>query len=140
MFSNLVHQESDVEKIRIVPTVWDLPDQGVQWCDCGQDHALTLDFVIDVAEDLGHDDEVFLTHQEVVELTMEVWGFAEVCRFFHLALNAAAECVNGAVEEEYRTFVAFDIVGYFSKTWQGCPAQACEGGYSSSDIPDPGAL
>lgn len=131
---------NEVQRTRVAPSVWELPDQGIQWCDCGKDHPLTLEYVRSLADELGIGESDEISHPEVVELTMEVWGYVEVCRFFHLALNAAAEHVHGSVAAQYPVDTAFDIIGYFSKTWQGCPVEACEGGYSSSDVPSPEEL
>lgn len=125
---------------RVAPSVWEMPDQGIQWCDCGKDHPLTLDYVQWLAEELGIGESDKISHHEVVELTMEVWKYAEVCRFFHLAQNSAAEHIHGSVAAKYPANTAFDIIGYFSKTWQGCPMEACEGGFPSDEVPAPDEL
>lgn len=67
---------------------------------------------------------------------METWNYIEVCRFFHLQLNDAAKHVNGGTAAQYPYYDGIDIVGYFSKTWQGCPEEVCAGGYDTGTFPD----
>ncbi|MGP9487523.1 hypothetical protein ACT3UD_08220 [Glutamicibacter sp. 287] len=112
---------------RIQPDIWTMPDKGLSWCDCGAAHELSADIVYGFAEELGLDTREAMTHPQLVELTMEVWNFEAVCRFFHLALNEATQFIHGTVAEEYPFAEGIDIVGYFSKTWQGCPAAECRG-------------
>lgn len=111
----------------IKPDVWTMPDKGLSWCDCGKDHPLTLDIVAGFAEELGIKAQDSISHHELVELTMEVWNYESVCRFFHLVLNESAERVHGSVADSYPLGIGLDIVGYFSKTWQGCPDEDCWG-------------
>ncbi|WP_404286960.1 hypothetical protein [Glutamicibacter arilaitensis] len=115
------------KEVHIKPDVWNMPDKGQPWCDCGEAHELSADIVYEFAEELRLDPRSSMSHLQLIELTMEVWNFEEVCRFFHLALNDAAQIIHGKVAEHYPFAVGIDIVGYFSKTWQGCPEEVCGG-------------
>lgn len=114
-------------KSRTRSTVWDLPDTGLPWCDCGKAHPLTAQLVRERAESLGFTFGQEMTHRQLVKLAMEVWNYVAVCRFFHLQLNGAVEFVYGRLAPSYPYAQGINIVGYFSKTWQGCPEEACQG-------------
>ena len=105
--------------------VWSVPSRGITWCDCGADHELTEEHVFNTLIDIGLNPAHMLTHSELVELTAEVWSYDEVCRFFHLALEESAQRIHGGIDERYPLREALSIVGYFSKTWQGCPEADC---------------
>jgi len=105
--------------------VWSMPNRGLAWCDCGDDHELTEDFVFKTLIEIGLEPSRMLTHEELTELTAAVWMHDEVCRFFELAVNEAAKAIHGGVDEIYPLRHTLEIVGYFSKTWQGCPEEDC---------------
>ena len=108
------------------PEVWTIPGTGVEWCDCGEDHELTRDVVLARYLAAGLIDGR-VPHPVVVAVTMDVWGNATVCRFLHLTLEDAAREVAGAVLPDYELHDAVDITGRFTKTWQGCPEESCNG-------------
>lgn len=106
--------------------VWSMPNRGIVWCDCGQEHELTEEFVFGTLVEIGLQPSRMLTHQELVELTAAVWNYDEVCRFFELAVEDAARMIHGKVDTRYPLEHSLPIVGYFSKTWQGCPEEDCQ--------------
>lgn len=105
---------------------WDMPSRGIKWCDCGEDHELTEDFVFNTLIDIGLQPTRMLTHPELIELTAAVWNYEEVCRFFELAVEESAKAIHGGVDEFYPLRHTLQIVGYFSKAWQGCPEADCQ--------------
>lgn len=49
-------------------------------------------------------------------------------------MNLSAQKVNGSVQKEYPFRTAVRIAGYFSSTWQGCPAlDFCDGDLDFTD-------
>ncbi len=104
--------------------IWAAPARGTQWCDCGSDHPLTRDRVLEFCLTDAH--ASVITHPQVVRTAMEVWNYATVCRFFHLAVQAAAGAVHGAVAEEYPFETGLAIVKAFSDAWNGCPEELCD--------------
>lgn len=108
------------------PDVWTIPGTGIEWCDCGEDHELTRDVVLGRYLAAGLTDGR-VPHPVVVAVTMDLWCYATVCRFFHLTLEDAAREVAGAVLPDYQLDHAVDITGLFTKTWQGCPEDSCNG-------------
>lgn len=130
------NQSETQDRARTKPSIWDMPDSGLQWCDCGGDHQLQRDDISDIASHLSIEEDATITHQQLVILTMELWNYVEVCRFFHLRLNDAAQHIHGTIAELYPYEDGMDIVGYFSKTWQGCPEEVCAGGFDAESTPD----
>ncbi|WP_250444281.1 hypothetical protein [Actinotalea sp. C106] len=108
------------------PDVWSIPATGIPWSgepgDPGPDRH---DVVALFRGRESADGRV--PHEVVVEVTRELWEYEWVCRFFHLQVAEAARDVVGAVLPSYEVRDAVDITGLFSKRWQGCPEQACEG-------------
>ncbi|MFB0835703.1 hypothetical protein ACX8Z9_04680 [Arthrobacter halodurans] len=106
-----------------------MPGIGERRCERGDaEHSRCRDDVDELAE-LDVEDG-WVTHRQLLLASMELWEFDEVCLFFTDKLADSARTVVGAVAERYRRDDAVDIVGHFSKTWQGCPEAAlCEGGY-----------
>lgn len=107
--------------------VWSMPRTGMVWCECSEDHELTEEFVFKTLMEMGLYPGRNLSHSEVVELTAAVWNYDEVCRFFELAVEEAAQQVHGQIDSTYPLEHSLAIVGYFSKKWQGCPDEACSG-------------
>lgn len=130
------NQHAIRDRSQAKPSIEDMPDTGLQWCDCGSDHQLQRDDITQMASDLGIEPRATITHQQLVRLTMETWNYAEVCRFFHLQLNDAAKNVHGSTAAQYPYDDGIDIVGYFSKKWQGCPEEVCAGGYDAATSPE----
>ncbi|MFP7706422.1 hypothetical protein [Trueperella sp. LYQ141] len=116
------------------PDVWEMPNEGMQWCDCGAGCEIDRETVEDELWFILEDIPEWVSHRTVCQVIQELWNYESVCNFFfdHVALSARA--VYGKVAEKYPYSVAVDIVGYFSKTWNGCPEIACEGGLNWSDI------
>lgn len=110
-----------------IPDVWDLPQQGSEWCECGGDCTVDRETAIAFARMVVGDRE-WITHEEVIMIAMDVWSYISVCEFFMMAIREAAEKVNGSVEDKYKFETGLAIIGYFSKHWNGCPEQACAGG------------
>lgn len=108
----------------VIPNVWDLPDTSSGLCECGNNCMVTRELLIDIAFHLRFDRE-WLTHDEVIDLAMEVWNYDGVCEFFLIVINDSAKAVFGEVAERYPFEKGLEIVGYFSKTWQGCPDTSC---------------
>lgn len=106
--------------------VWSMPSRGLAWCDCGKGHELTESIVFRAIGEAGYEPSRPLTHSQLVDLIAQVWHYSEVCRFFHLAVEQAATRIHGKVDAVYPLDHSVDIVGYFSKTWQGCPDAACQ--------------
>ena len=119
---------------RTSPDVWTLPRTGAEWCDCGEHHPVDLDLVRSMIErSLGqHNNRI--EHREICRVLMEMWRYEEVCDFFHDAVCYAAETCNGEVDADYPINTGEEIIAYFSKTWNGCPVEACEGS-SGKDRP-----
>lgn len=108
---------------------WEMERTGIQWCDCGEDHELDrIDAEIDL-EELGFFEGDLVPHLAVCAECQKMWNYVEVCEFFYDHVAYSAKKVNGEVAETYPYPVAVDIIGYFYKTWQGCPREVCEGGY-----------
>lgn len=113
-----------IPEIDGMPDVWDMPDQGIEWCECGDSHPLGRDTVEAFARDVVGDSE-WITHKEVEFITMDLWAYESVCRFFLMQVEEASVKVHGAVAEKYPFETGIEIVGYFSKTWNGCPDEIC---------------
>jgi hypothetical protein len=108
------------------PNVWNMPVTGSQHCDCGEDHELDLDWLMDCAEENAEDPE-WMTHKEVIEAAKMFWNYESVCEFFRMAINTSAIAINGQPAEKYKFSTGMEIVLHFSKTWNGCPEEGCEG-------------
>lgn len=107
------------------PDVWSMPDKGLEWCDCGESHDLSKEMAEDSALYIAENPE-WMTHKEVIEATMDLWAYVAVCEFFLMKVNDSATVIAGEPKEKYPFEQAVEIIGYFSKTWQGCPEQICE--------------
>lgn len=96
---------------------------GIDLYACGCDH--------DVDSKIREEYVVFgrsngrVPHDEVVEVTQNVWGYEEICRFFDMRVEDAAKTVAGAVQPDYPFAQAVAITAEFTKTWQGCPEESC---------------
>ena len=119
----------------LVPDVWSERSTGTPWCDCGDDCTLDEETVEDYAEDLFGQLPDRLTHRQVVALAAAVWRYVEVCRFFTLAVEAAATRVADAPRPDYPLTVGTAIVRAFCNAWNGCPDELCRGGDDLSDVP-----
>jgi hypothetical protein len=121
--------------IRVVPDVWNEPATGLEWCDCGKHHPLTRSHILGVAWDLFGDDlPERITHREVIRITMDVWNYASVCRFFTMAMEDSARRVHGEVAADYPLETGLAIVKDFSNHWNGCPTKDCDGGFTPEDV------
>lgn len=110
------------------PGIWSMPCRGIEWCDCGNHHPVSRIAIEEFTAGIARDPR-WLTHAEISAVAMDFWRYTEVCRFFVLALERAATVVCGAPAERYRHEQGIEIIGYFSKTWQGCPEEDCSGGF-----------
>ncbi|WP_297006587.1 hypothetical protein [uncultured Corynebacterium sp.] len=111
------------------PDVWSMPDTGAEWCDCGQHHPVDRDLVHRmVLRSLGATPER-IEHTEICRVLMDMWCYVEVCEFFHDSVCRASEQINGEISFDYPLAVGEEIIAYFSKTWNGCPVEACAGGF-----------
>lgn len=108
------------------PNVWEMPTTGSGWCDCGQNHELDTDWLLDCAFETVDDPE-WMTHKEVIRTAKMFWEYEAVCEFFRMAINVSATAVNGQPDEKYKFETGMEIVAHFSKTWNGCPEEACQG-------------
>lgn len=108
------------------PNVWEMPTTGSGWCDCGQNHELDTDWLLDCAFETVNDPE-WMTHKEVIKTAKMFWEYESVCEFFRMAINVSATAVNGQPAEKYKFETGMEIVAHFSKTWNGCPEEACQG-------------
>lgn len=118
-----------------IPEVWEMPTTGLQWCDCGCDCEVDEELICDYMEDvLGERTPEWVTHPELCRVIQELWNYESVCAFFFDHVDLSAKKINGSVAKRYRGTVATAIIGYFSKTWNGCPEEACEGGMDWSDV------
>jgi hypothetical protein len=117
-----VPTETPVEK----PNVWEMPTTGSGMCDCGQSHDLDTDWLLDCAFESVEDPE-WMTHKEVIRTAKMFWEYESICEFFRMAINVSATAVNGQPAEKYKFEVGIEIVAHFSKTWNGCPEEACQG-------------
>jgi len=103
-----------------------MPPTGITWCECGEDHELRRPDV--VARYRGRESaDGRIPHEVVIDVTRDAWGYVNVCRFFHLAIEDSATIVAGAVLPSYEVRDAVDITGVFSKSWHGCPEEGCTG-------------
>lgn len=106
---------------------WDLPEQGLRWCDCGEDCPPPGR---DVAEgellSMGYGEGDAVPHLAVIAACQKMWSYETVCAFFTDHVDLSAQRVNGKVEQAYSFGIAVDIIGYFSRTWQGCPEEVCD--------------
>ncbi|UBI01895.1 hypothetical protein [Corynebacterium freneyi] len=115
-----------------IPDVWEMPNRGSGWCDCGEDHEVDRPLVrrmIDRALGRGARDRDVITHPEVCRVIMDMWRYVEVCRFFHDAVERSAKAVHGRVEPKYPLTTGEAIIAHFAKTWNGCPEELCGGGF-----------
>lgn len=111
--------------------VWTEATAGTPWCDCGAEHDLSENAVREAAEMLFGPLGTWLTHRQVVLLTMDLWQYESVCRFFLDAVDASAAAVHGHVAKRYPTPTGLSIVGHFSRRWNGCPEELCAGGFDA---------
>lgn len=117
---------------------WEMEEQGEHFCDCGCGHELTPDYVEDLLIVSGYHRDEQVPHIVIVAALQVCWNYIKVCNFFLDHVKLSAEKINGKVEEEYPFNVAVDIAGYFSRTWQGCPALDCDGDLDFRDeVADP---
>lgn len=115
------------------PNVWEMPTTGIQWCDCGEDHEITQELIAEeMREILGSVGE-YISHKEVCFVLMKLWRYVSVCAFFHDQVKNSAKIVNGEVAAQYRVAIAEEIIAHFSKTWNGCPEESCNGGLTYFD-------
>jgi hypothetical protein len=114
--------EAPVEK----PNVWEMPTTGSGWCDCDENHDLDTDWLLDCAFETVDDPE-WMTHKEVIKTAKMFWEYESICEFFRMAINVSATAINGQPAEKYKFEVGMEIVAHFSKTWNGCPEEACQG-------------
>ncbi len=119
-----------------VPHVWEMPNEGLQWCDCEEGCEVDRDLVEDQAWLIFDGEPQWVSHPNLCRLIQEFWAYDEVCNFFFDHVERSARAVHGSVAEKYPFPVAIDIAGYFSKTWQGCPEESCQGGGRWSDLLD----
>lgn len=124
MTRELFSDVKTVEAPAVAPSVWEMPDTSFGWCDCGDDCSVDRELIVEVADDLEFDKE-WVTHDEVIDWAMALWNYEAVCEFFLMVVNDAAKAVHGEPAERYPFEKAVEIVGYFSKTWQGCPDETC---------------
>lgn len=118
----------------VKPDVWEMPNEGSGWCDCGEDHPVDKPLVRSmIRAELGEgaENRDAITHPEVCRVIMRMWRYVEVCAFFHDAVGRSAKVVNGRAEAEYPMPVGMEIIAYFAKTWNGCPEELCGGGFGS---------
>lgn len=107
--------------------VWAMPATGMRWCECGEGHELNREIIWSISRELGLERRRELSYAELFELVMEVWRYDEVCSFFRMAVDDAIDRVYGRHARRYPMVSALDIIGYFSKRWQGCPEFDCDG-------------
>lgn len=116
------------------PNVWEMPNRGMQRCDCGQGCQIDQELVEEEFWLVLNDEPEWVSHQNLCRIIQEFWRYESVCNFFFDHVMLSARVVYGKIAEKYPYLIAVDIVGYFSKTWNGCPEMACEGGQDWSDI------
>lgn len=116
------------------PRVWDMPTTGMEWCDCGEHCEVTIDRVEEEFFDVLEDCPDWVTHRQLCRIIQYMWRYISVCQFFFDHVERSATAVVGGVKEKYEFLTAVDIAGYFTKTWNGCPEEACEGGLSWTDL------
>jgi hypothetical protein len=110
------------------PQVWEMPTTGVEWCVCGDEsHVVSRDRVLLWAAEVVKGWE-WMTHDEVIMIAMDMWNYESVCEFFLMKVRDCAVAVHGEVAQKYPFETGLEIIGYFMKTWHGCPELACEGG------------
>ena len=102
---------------------WLMPRSGMQYCECGQGCEVDRELVDEVLAEYGFGSADQVPHSTVITVCADIWGYDEVCDFFLDHVNLSARRVDGHVLESYPYGVAVDMVGYFSKTWQGCPEE-----------------
>lgn len=120
------------DRHRIIHDPWQEEPLGEDWCDCGA--APDRDTITEEWAYLGTRDSDRISHRDVIRVTMRLWRYEAVCRFFTLAVEEAAVRVHGSVEEDYEVEVGLAIVKDFSNHWEGCPAQACDADWEEVDI------
>ncbi|MCV9994633.1 hypothetical protein OIU93_10035 [Paeniglutamicibacter sp. ZC-3] len=118
------HAPEEPSDAELVPDVWQMPSRGIEWCDCGQHHAVDRKIVLDFAEAVVEDRE-WMTHDEVIDTAMDLWNYVSVCEFFLMGIRRSASAVNGGPAVKYRFERGLEIVAFFSKTGQGCPEEIC---------------
>lgn len=118
----------------VKPDMWEMPNEGSGWCDCGEDHPVDEPLVRSmIRRELGEgaENRDSITHSEVCRVIMGMWRYVEVCAFFHDAVDRSAEAANGRVDAEYPMPIGMEIIAYFAKTWNGCPEELCGGGFGA---------
>ncbi|AZA14641.1 hypothetical protein ACFPVT_03555 [Corynebacterium choanae] len=100
---------------------WTMPTTGMQWCDCGADCELEREEVAAMFTDLGFDDGNLVPVDVVAAIIQHIWDYESVCVFFVDHLRRSLKAIHGSMETMVLFAEAVDIVGYFTKTWQGCP-------------------
>lgn len=109
------------------PDVWKMPITGAGCgCEDGHDHDIDYDYLQELASDFAKDPE-WMTHNEIIKTAMEFWAYDRVCEFFRMVINDSATAMNGAPALKYRFSLGVEILIYFSKIWNGCPEEVCEG-------------
>ena len=86
--------------------------------------------VIFALEMLGYGEHDMVPHAVVGRICQKIWWYEAVCSFFTDHLDRSAKAVNGSVQQAYEFYTAVDIVGYFVRTWNGCPELACQANFS----------
>ena len=84
----------------VIPNVWEMPNTGPGWCDCGNDCTVTRDLLAEIAFHLRFSGE-WLSHDEVIDLAMELWAYDGVCEFFLMVIKDSAKAVYGEIAEKY---------------------------------------
>jgi hypothetical protein len=107
------------------PFSWDMPNKGTEWCSCEKTDCLTRKVILGYAKDVVEDED-WVTHEELVFIISNLWDYEDTCEFFLMAVNRSAVFVNGRVAVKYELERSLEIASYFSKTWNGCPAEICD--------------
>lgn len=118
------------------PDTWQMPTEGMGWCDCGKGCELDKESIEKKFRLLFGKEPEWVPHPQLCLVIQKTWLYEEVCDFFFDHVTRSAAAVHGKPAKEYPYQVAVEIVGYFSKTWQGCPSEICGGDSSAHGSAD----
>lgn len=115
---------------------WQLPQNLPRPCETGDCESDT--FAPEEAEfefgDLGFFAGRMVPHLACLSVCQRMLGYYDVCEAFAEHMDVVVKAINGQAADAYPYETAMRIVGYFLRTWEGCPNMVCAGGMDYSEL------
>lgn len=112
---------------------WNLPQKLPRAYDAESDD-FTVEEALEELAALGFVAGDMVPHLALLCVCQRLLGYYDVCSAFGEHMNVAVQKVNGGRAESYPFDVAMKIIGYYLRSWGGCPYMVCEGGIDYSEL------